>query len=645
MRRSICTAEPSFVLAGTTATWKFTYTTSTPLPKGTKVRFDLGSRGRPLDWQVPQTDPKATTNRIWMEIKGAKPIAASSHRHPETLIVSFDFTLPQEMKVGESFTIWMGSPDRVAEKGTLCQKIVQRKRPFQLFIDPKGKGDYKEPELFHVDVKGNQLKKIRVLSPSLVMRNKRFDIVIRFEDIYGNLTSNAPEGTLIDLSYEHLRENLNWKLFVPETGFIAIPNLYFNEPGTYRLQLKNLQSGELFTSSPIHCVAEGQSSLYWGLLHGETDRFDSTESLEGLLRYMRDDRGLHFFATSPFDSDKETSQDQWKALLQQIAEFNEEERFVSLSGFQWLSDEKEGGLRQFLYSKDGKPILRKKETKSNSLKKIYKTSNPKEMLAIPCSTMGSRSPFDFEDYNPEFERVVEIYNAWGSSELTKKEGNLRPIEGKKEGMLEVAEGSIVRALHRGCRFGFVAGGFDDRGCYEGLFQADQAQYSAGLTAILAKEQTRASLLEALHNRSCYATTGERMILGFQIADFPMGTEVDVKDRPGLAFNRHITGYCIGTAPLSEIVLIRNGKPLQKIPCNGDKVEFAIDDSDPLHSVAIESSGDRVPFVYYYLRAVQQDGHIAWSSPIWIDSKGKASGASLKSARTTDKKGTVDKKGK
>ena len=96
-------------------------------------------------------------------------------------------------------------------------------------------------------MRGNILKTLKIVAPSLVARNKRFDVIVRFEDIYGNLTSNAPEGTLIDFSYENLRENLNWKLFVPETGFIALPNLYFNEAGLYKIQLRNLKTGEVFS--------------------------------------------------------------------------------------------------------------------------------------------------------------------------------------------------------------------------------------------------------------------------------------------------------------------------------------------------------------------------------------------------------------
>jgi hypothetical protein len=262
--------------------------------------------------------------------------------------------------------------------------------------------------------------------------------------------------------------------------------------------------------------------------------------------------------------------------------------------------------------------LRHKDTKNNSLKKIYKTNQAKEMIAIPSFTMGKTTCYDFEDFNPEFEKVVEIYNAWGSSECLTKEGNPRPISGGKNGIGETAEGSIQKALNRGCRFGFTAGGYDDRGPYSGLYDADQVQYSPGLTAILAKEHNRASLIEALNARSCYATTGERIILGLQIAGFGMGGQVDTKTRPGLEYNRHVVGYAIGTRPIVEAVLIRNGKVFHTFDTKEEKLEFALDDTDRLGQVAIDLGSDKPPFVYYYLRVTQDDGHIAWSSPIWVD---------------------------
>lgn len=618
MRRSISYCEPNAALAGDISTWRFIYTTATNLPKGARLRFDIQSKGRPIDWQIPQTNLKEKSNLIWVELPGGKMLGGSEIQHPQLLTPCFEFILPSEIKSGETIAVLMGSPDGDPTKGNASQKIVQRRRPFQLFIDPKGKGDYKDPEIFNMDVRGGKLKMLRIIAPSLVNRNKRFDVIVRFEDDHGNLTSNAPEGTLIDLSYEHLRENLNWKLFVPETGFIALPNLYFNEPGIYKIQLKNLKSNEHFLSPPIKCLPEGSLSLFWGMLHGESERLDSAENMESFLRHMRDDKALQFYASSNFESEEETSNDVWKLVSQQVAEFNEEDRFVGILGFQWQGEPKTEGLRHFIYNKDARPILRRKDTKNNSLKKIYKTSNPKELLAIPCFTMGKDTCFDFEDHNPEFEPVVEIYNAWGSSECSSKEDNLRPIEGGRQGMAETADGSIQKALNRGCRFGFVAGGYDDRGAYANLFDAEQTQYSPGLTAILSKEHNRNSLFEALQARSCYATTGEKIILGLHIAGFGMGSEIDTKTRPGLEFNRHITGYAIGTSPLVEACLIRNGKVYRSFDVKDEKLEFTLDDTDLLSSIALEASSEKPPFAYYYLRVRQQDGHVAWSSPIWVD---------------------------
>src|SRR5690606_24061434 len=270
---------PNHALAGDTATWKFVYTTAAQLLKGTKLRFDLESKGRHLDWQIPSTHPKDKSSVIWAELPNGKILSPTQIEHPQSLSPSFEFTLPIELKSGDTLTIVI--------KDNHAQKTVQRRRPFHLFIDPKGKGDYKESETFFLDVRGNHLTALKIITPSLVARNKRFDVIVRFEDMYGNLTSNAPEGTLIDLSYQHLRENLNWKLFVPETGFIALPNLYFNEAGIYKIQLRNLQTKETFFSAPIKCLPDAGLSLYWGALHGESPRIDASENIEAFLRHMR----------------------------------------------------------------------------------------------------------------------------------------------------------------------------------------------------------------------------------------------------------------------------------------------------------------------------------------------------------------------
>lgn len=624
MRRSICYCEPNNALAGEINTWNFVYTPSTNLPKGTKFKFDLASKGRDIDWDIPSANIKKTSNVIYAKLENNKIIQLTEVENPESFAPFYEFVLPAVVEAGSPITLVIGAPPNskskdLAKTGNRAQCNAQRRRAFSLSIDPTGKGRYEEPELFSMDIRGNELQAIRILAPSFVARNKRFDVIVRFEDEYGNLTNYAAEDTMVELSHEHLRENLKWKLFVPETGFINLPNLYFNEPGIYTIQLLNTKTKEVFRSSPIKCFPENTRNLFWGVLHGESERFDSTENIENCLRFFRDDKATNFYGVSPFENPEETPNEIWRMISQNVAEFDETDRFVTFLGFQWEGDPSSEGVRLMVYTKDNKPILRKKDPKNSGLSKIYKGMSPKEMLSIPTFTMGKGFSYNFDHYDPEFERVVEIYNAWGSSECSKKEGNSRPITSKgKNGIQENPEGSIQKALQRNCRFGFVAGGLDDRGIYMDFFDGDQEQYSPGLTAIIAPEHSRASLAEAIHNRSCYATTGERIIVGLYLAGSPMGTELSTATKPGLMINRHLSGYVAGTTTLESVELIRNGEVIQTFTSKGYSLEFTYDDMDPLEKVAIKGKDKKPPFAYYYLRVTQEDGHLAWTSPIWVD---------------------------
>ena len=621
MRRSICFAEPAQALAGERNTWKFHYTPAVNLPKGTSLRFDLAAKGRAIDWEIPTTKLSDEDNCIWLDDGHGHKLEAKEVERPDCIVPYYDFKLPCEVKAGASIFFCLGSPSAQKKKshGSRAQLTIQRRRPFHLLVDITGKGHWSEPEVFTLDVKGNVLKSIKILAPSLTVKNKRFDIILRFEDEYGNLTNNAPENTLIELSHDNLRESLSWKLFLPETGFLSVPNLYFNEVGVYTIKLKNTLTKEEFFSSPIKCLPDETQHIFWGLLHGESERFDSTESIDSCLRHFRDEKSLNLYATSSPDSSEETSPAVWKLVSQHVQEIHEDERFCIFLGQQWFSDNKEEGLRQFIFNKDDKPILRQKELRSSSLKKIYKSMAAKECISIPLFTMSTTAGCNFEEHDPDFERVVEIYNAWGSSECTKKEHNLFPINSpSKKGSQEYKEGSCLSALLNNKRFGFVAGGLDDRGAFSELFEADQNQYTPGLTAILSDTLTRSDIYEALYRRCCYATTGDRIIMNYTIAQQKMGSELKTTDKPGLETIRHIEAYVAGTSLIEVIEIIRNGEVVHEIHPNTNQCDFEWDDLSKLESISLRDPKKEGLFTFYYVRTRLKNGHMAWASPIWID---------------------------
>lgn len=614
MRRNICLTEPSYTYAGQKNLFKFTFIPSLNLQKKSKLLLMLNADGQADSWQIPQTNLKKKENTIWLQahdkIIAAKTPSTSPPDH-------FEFILTQDVKAGEKIYIFMGTPDTTGKAAMTnqAQTQVQRKRAFTLLIDPKGKGVYKEPENFTIDIKGNILKNIKIITPSIVIKNDRFDIILRFEDAYTNLTGNAPEGTIIELTYSQLRENLKWKLFVPETGFLSLPNIYFNEPGIYTIKLTNLMNNDTFTSSPIYCCPDKQEMIFWGQLHSDSTNFKNYDAIEMSLRDARDKHALQFFGTSCNENLKATSSEEWKILNSQVAEFNEEERFVTMLGFQWVGQQETEGARLFIYAKDNRSLLRKSDAKSNQLKKVYASHNEKELLSIPTLTMMSDYNYNFKNFNPLFERVVEIYNGFGSSECSAKKGNTRSIKAK--GIKEYDDGSLIEALNKNNRFGFVAGGLNRQGFYKEHL-SNKNNYSEGLTAILSEDYSRETLFQALYNRRCYATTGERIIISFNIANLKMGSESTTIEKPGFMFNRNIHGQIAAPGPFKKVYIIRNGKIIKTYENVSKEFILDFDDEEPFEKITLKGGVKRNPFAYYYLRAERDNGQIAWSSPIWID---------------------------
>src|SRR5579872_6619779 len=134
MRRSICVCEPMGCYAGEVGTFRFVYSPAVNLPKGAKLRFDLATRGRPIDWELPQTNVKVKKNLIWAQLPDGKGIGAKQIEKKDGLETYYEFVLTSEVKAGENFTIYLGTLLKGHENGNRCQLNVQRRRPFNLLI-------------------------------------------------------------------------------------------------------------------------------------------------------------------------------------------------------------------------------------------------------------------------------------------------------------------------------------------------------------------------------------------------------------------------------------------------------------------------------------------------------------------------------
>jgi hypothetical protein len=135
-----------------------------------------------------------------------------------------------------------------------------------------------------------------------------------------------------------------------------------------------------------------------------------------------------------------------------------------------------------------------------------------------------------------------------------------------------------------------------------------------MTAVFARELTREAIWEALLARRCYATTSTRILLDAAVNGLGMGTERRVTPANRNRFRRRtVTVRAIGTYPLDRVVIVRNGEEVYEEKAAGMEAEVVWEDGDALSRVR-----DRgVRGVYYYAKVYQEDGGIAWGSPVWL----------------------------
>ena len=137
MARSICKTHPAIALAGRNGNWNFIFIPGTNLPENTNLRLDLLTDGENGNWQLPQPAKNIKTNCIWLVQEDNKKIAPEMTEEKGSTF--FDFTLNNPVKAGEEIVITIGSIAKGSDKKNEAQTYIQRRRPFHLYIDPKGK--------------------------------------------------------------------------------------------------------------------------------------------------------------------------------------------------------------------------------------------------------------------------------------------------------------------------------------------------------------------------------------------------------------------------------------------------------------------------------------------------------------------------
>lgn len=128
----------------------------------------------------------------------------------------------------------------------------------------------------------------------------------------------------------------------------------------------------------------------------------------------------------------------------------------------------------------------------------------------------------------------------------------------------------------------------------------------GKAAVFAPELTRDAILDACRARHTYGTTGAKIFLDVRVNGRLMGEKLPLTPQPV-----QVDVRVSAPADIETVEVCKNNRFVYTRAGGGKEVVFAFRDSEPLRDGT-----------YYYVRVRQQDGEIAWSSPVWFMDKTK-----------------------
>ena len=631
-----CRIELGHARAGVRGTWRVTFS-GPSLPEGGVVRLRLGGgRDNKSDWTRPQADDPAADEHVTATCSGEAELRVEAPPFEQVADTVVDMTVTgAALAEADEMTVVLGDTSGGGD-GSTAQTFSRPNKPFDVFVAlPPAQGEELEfsraegaPAL---DVIGGPMDRLRVLAPASVRAGKEFAITIKSEDRYGNVAPDYLGELGIEITDEIVSGPEQAELRKADGGVTRVEGFKAHSRGLARIICTDAISEIKYLSNPILVTKYDEPQLYWGIIHGHTERSDGIGTVESYFECMRDDNALDFGALGDHDHEWETTDEDWVEMQRLTAEHNEPGRFVTLLGYEWAKWRKNGdGDRNVYYAEDDQPMYRSGDDFYPRPPELFAALGEHRAIVIPHHPASTGNFCDYRDHDPEKERLVEIYSVWGNSERSAQDGNpfpMRPPKLPRAGFAdlpldsgEVPDGFVQRALAMGRRLGFTGGGDDHLG-HPGdptATGAEPFRYRDGLMAVWAGDLTREAIFQAMYDRRTYATTGARTIVLFSVAGVPMGGELELSEQPDLAERRDIEAFVAGEAKIAKVEVIRNNEVAFEQRGEGAELQLNWTDEEPLEPLALTPVDPDAPkFVFYYLRVLQSDGEMAWASPIWI----------------------------
>lgn len=623
-------AQP--VVAGMPASFRVSFRAGKPLRAGARLRLLYDYRGSVGKETLAQTGDPAGANFVDAASARAAPLhlraysAAHSYKpgwsdEPECYTwvdllepdVSLnchvvEITFDQGLAAGDTVTVRFGANAR----GFLLTRKSYNRYPIWAIADA-GDGTWRAAGATNLTVGSGDPARAMVTLPSIHVTGEPFQHHVQLFDVNFNPVATPPG---------------------PPPALVAGPEsvrLDGRVGRVHRLAAPTVQGLPAQSNATLVMDGPVRRRLYWGDLHGHCNVCDG--GVRGPAEYYtwaRDVMALDFCALTAHDFGIAMGDvaARWEHIQAAAAEFDQPGRFAAILGWEathiGLPRGQAVGHKNVLFRGGTAPFFNGSTYGTPRATVDYRDYvGLREHLAgldclvIPHHPLNPLTPgglgTNWGDFWPARERVVEIHSLWGTSEGMDSPGRTADaVEGT----------SVLTALMRGYRLGFIGGSDTHDGRPANPAECWTAGATTGLTAVWAPGLSRGDVYDALWQRHCYATTGARIILDVRVGGLSMGQRRVTGAADPLVKRREIEIFAAGAAAIRKVEIVRNGQVIHAFPCSGDTVSHTWTDRSLLPAVAMTGARGR-RFVFYYVRLEQEDGHRAWASPVWLDLKAEA----------------------
>ena len=340
--------------------------------------------------------------------------------------------------------------------------------------------------------------------------------------------------------------------------------------------------------------AKAPLRLFRGDLHRHTDLSADSQRDGDILfqyRYALDAGALDFLAVTDHSGAERLHfyKYQWWKTRQIATMFNRPGRFATFFGYE-RTVTFPGGHRNVISTRremQPVPISDEEFTGSESwAERLYPELVSNGDIAIAHTTAGGGGT-DWRDNDVRAEPVVEVFQALrGSYEEENSPGRARTTE---------PAGFVWSAWRKGWRIGLLS-------------NSDHESTHQSYACVWAPELTGEAILDAIKQRKSYAAT-DNIVLRFEArvgagSPLKMGAEAVASRAPTLSFSAR------ATAPVSSLEIVRNGEIVYAAEPLTREVSIEYRDQNPIPATGAQ----------YHVRFVQDNGQIAWSTPIWVDQR-------------------------